>query len=105
MSLSSAISELGHTVRDSIDGLRDSVSSDVALLVDQQIATRESIESASAAAQAASEEILAEVRSGNEAATKRAAQQQEHEQSTEEMLDNIQRRRKPVPPKFGDGAY
>jgi hypothetical protein len=105
MSLSSAISELGYTVRYSMDQLRESVSSDIALLVDEQIATRESIDSAAASAEAASQRMLEEERSGNEAAAKRAEQQHEHEEQTEAMLDNIQRRRKPVTPKIGDGTY
>lgn len=94
MSLSSAISDLGSEVCNSIHELRDSVSSGFATLSEQQIATRESIESA-----------VAEIRTGNEAAEKAAREQQGRDQASAEMLDNIQRRRKPWPPKSGDGEY
>ena len=77
MSLSSAISDLGSEVCNSIHELRDSVSSGFATLSEQQTATRESIESA-----------VTEIRSGSEAAEKR-------DKAAAEMLDNIQRRRKP----------
>lgn len=94
MSLSAAISELGDTVRNSIDELRESVSADIAASVKQQIATRESIDSAAAAARADSEAMHAEVRRGNDADAKRAVRQHEHEEKTEKMLDNMQRRNK-----------
>ena len=95
MSLSSAISDLGSEVCKSIHELRDSVSSGFATLSEQQVATRESIES-----------VVAEIHSGNEAALKTAREQQGRDEEAAEMRDNIQRRRKPLgPPKSGDGAY
>ena len=105
MSLSSALSDLGYTVRSSMDELRESVSSDIAHLVDEQIATRDSIDSAAAVARTTSEDMLSEIRSGNKAAASRSKQQQEQGEAAAEMLDNIQRRRKPYPRKPGDGAY
>jgi hypothetical protein len=105
MSLSSAIADLGSTLQSSFDDLRDSVSTGFAGLVEQQIATRDSIDAAAAAAKTFSEEALAETRSGNKAAATNAQEQRKRDQEAAEMLDNIQRRRKPLPPKPGDGAY
>ena len=84
MSLSSAISDLGSEVCSSIHELRDSVASGFETLSEQQIATRESIESA-----------VSEIRSGNEAAGKAAKEQKGRDEAAAAMLDNIQRRRKP----------
>lgn len=105
MSLSSAISDLGSTICGSIDDLRDSMSSGLATLSEQQIATRESIESAAALSRAASEEMLAEARSGNKAAATGAKEQAERDRAAAKIFDNLQRRRKPVPPQPGDGDY
>ena len=105
MSLSSAIADLGSTLQTSIDDLRDSVSTGFTSLVEQQIATRDSIDSAAAAAKAASEESLVEMRSGHKAAATNAQEQRKRDEEAAEMLDNVQRRRKPFPRKPGDGAY
>jgi len=98
MSLGSAISELGSTVCSSMDDLRESLSSGLANISD-------SVDSAAAAARTASEELLTETQSGNKDAASNAQQQRQRDQQAAEMLDNIQRRRKPFPPKPGDGAY
>ena len=105
LSLSSAIADLGSTLQGSFDDLRDSVSTGFTNVVEQQIATRASIESAAAAAKTASDEVLGEMKGGHRAVETHAKEQLTRDEAMKEMLDNIQRRRKPLPEKPRDGAY
>lgn len=98
MSLASAISELGTTLSDSMDGLRESLSSGLADISN-------SVDSAAAAARTASEELITEIKSGNKEAASNAHQQERRDQEAAKMLDNIQRHRKPSPRQPGDGAH
>ena len=91
MSLGSAIAELDSKLQGSFAELRGSLSKGFASVVQQQIATRDSIEAVAAASEASSAALLDETQRGNE--------------ESAEMLDNIQRRRIPHPRKPSDGAY
>lgn len=51
------------------------------------------------------EDLASEIREAREEASESAEAQREHEQQEREMLDNIQRRKRPLPRRLRDGEY
>jgi hypothetical protein len=89
--LGSAIDNMGLRIQDSIDGLAQTFDSAISSMSQQKAEYYQ--ESLSAI-----ETLREQLASDSEA-------QREHAGNVEGMLDNIQRRRRPLPEKFRDGQY
>lgn len=90
-SLAQAINQLGDRLQSSLESLATSISISVSDLISAQ--------------EAATSALASELQLSREQATEDSQARREHEQQEREMLDNIQRRRRPFPPDLGDGQY
>ena len=119
-SLGDAVSSLGGRLEFALRSLRSHLDyrlADVTTVLresadrmqEQQSALLAEAESARHEAREANSELTTVAREAAEQsavrAEKEAASRRKHEAETREMLDNIQRRRKPFPPMVGDGVY
>lgn len=82
--LGQAINELG----DRLDSSLESLASSISIAISDQTSA-----------------LVSELETSREQAASDSAAQREHESKEREMLDNIQRRRKPRPPGLRDGEY
>ena len=93
--LGHAINELGDRLDSSLERLASSVSIGISDLASDITSAQERMTS----------KLSAELELSREQAATDSEAQREHERKEEEMLDNIQRRRRPLPPKLRDGEF
>jgi hypothetical protein len=90
-SLAQAINQLGDRIQLSLENLATSISISVSELISAQ--------------EAATSELASELQLSREQALEDSQARREHERQERDMLDNIQRRRRPLPPGLRDGQY
>ncbi|MFH0908382.1 MAG: hypothetical protein V1929_06445 [bacterium] len=96
--LGSAIDNMGFRIHDSINGLAQTLDSAMSSMSQQNADYyRESL--------SAIETMREQLATADEVATTDSKAEREHEGKVEEMLDNIQRRKRPYIEKYRDGQY
>jgi hypothetical protein len=93
--LGQALNELGHRLDRSLNDLASAIDVSISNLASDIESSQRSMTS----------ELVREMEATREQAAAESQDRREHERQEREMLDNIQRRRKPFPPSVRDSEY